>query len=169
MRPLLETVSDYCKQSLLATLGSTLGAAALLLLCWFIGGLILPNISALTYQRLLWAHPFPIQVMTASGLGFFVSHRIKGNRFAIWLWILPALVLAFDCVTWHAASAVSPESAATHFFGSDWISLPTSPQRTQLAVGQFSRTVALYTSLAYGVGSVLHIALYGRGQLVSAR
>jgi len=167
MRQLLEAVSDYCKQFFVATLGSMLGAVGLVLLCALITGLLHINVSVAAYQKLLLSHPFPLQIFTGLGLGFALSHRMKGNRFAVWLWILPALGLAFDFVTWHPTSVVTTGSAAEHFFTSEWVLLPPSPQRMQIVVDQFSRTVALCTSLAYGVGSSLHAVLSRKRHLVS--
>ena len=160
MRQVLETVSDYCKQFFVATLGSMLGAAGLVLFCALLTGLLRINVSAAAYQKLLLSHPFPLQIFVGLGLGFTLSHRMKGNRFAVWLWILPALALTFDFVTWHPTSVVTGGSAADHFFSSEWLLLPASPQRMRVVVDQLSRTVALYTSLAYGVGWLLRTVLF---------
>ncbi len=116
MRQLLEAVSDYCKQFFAATLGSMLGAVGLVLLCALITSSLRINVSSAAYQKLLLSHPFPLQIFMGVGLGFALGHRMKGNRFAVWLWILPALGLAFDFLTWHPTSVVAGGSAAEHFF-----------------------------------------------------
>lgn len=96
----------------------------------------------------LFGEPFfPLRILLALWLGWHLNNRF-GHRFARWVWILPAIYLAYTIATWtgHLYSTLSYwEDVRNELFGSG----NSSTER----VYQFSVTLPFYTSVAYSIGA----------------
>jgi len=76
-------------------------------------------------------------------LGYVSRFRWRGSH-ALWVWIPPAIYLAAGIVLWLQAGFHIGDSLR-HFFGLDCY---------PLCQDQYERTVPLYTTVAYAIGSL---------------
>ncbi len=88
---------------------------------------------------------FPVQVVTATLLGWLVSRQLR-HRSMLWVWVLPFGILCWAFVALPTITALSFQARLSHFFG--WGCLPENHCADQASV-----TAPFYTALAYSLGA----------------
>jgi hypothetical protein len=150
MRPFLE----FVVQSTVATIGAFVLGAICGLVPSIVIALLLKNsgpgnfVDHLVDQRVfrvLVDNPYflgPIVVAFALGI---LSHRVWKTKSALWVWLLPTIVLVWNVLTWKSYTTRSNWADAwANYFGSD---CGGSECLYEVFV-----TAPFYTSIAYSLG-----------------
>jgi hypothetical protein len=130
---------------LVASYGSTAGAAMLMPLLYPLAQAIDSGLSFHQFNRIFSVPYFPVQIAFGFAVGYLGRNRF-GTRFSVWVWTFPLLVFI-----WHFA-AFEPSVfqgfwrvRLDHFVGSGC--------RPPECFDQLSYTSPVYTSIAYVLGS----------------
>lgn len=96
----------------------------------------------------LFGEPFfPLDILLGFFLAFCLNRRL-GHGFARWVWILPAIRLAYTIATWnlHVYSTLS-------YWEDIWVELFGSGGSSTEGVYLLRVTLPFYTSVAYSLGA----------------
>jgi len=112
--------------------------------------------SNTTYYAWLWQHLLLVSVVPALIVGYLTVRR--PNSMATWAWAVPALVLAYKMLTYHASGSVLHENQVSlfqYFFGviqqapDSFMGDPFRP------LTQFNVTAPFCAGVAYSAGALL--------------
>jgi hypothetical protein len=118
------------------------------------------------YQIFAYRPYFPLHLMTALYLGWFLGRRL-GHRAAIWVWILPTLFLCYAVI---AIPTLTPDITSSLLWsgtGQSWLThyLGWGCRMKDRCFDQVLVTQPFYTSIAYAIGGRLAFipAIWNRG------
>jgi len=111
--------------------------------------------SNITYYAWLWHHVLLVSVAPALIVGYLTVRRL--NSMATWAWAVPALVLAYKMLTYHASGSVLYENRVSlfqYFFGVIQADDPFVVDPWRLLM-QWDVTAPFYAGVAYSAGALL--------------
>jgi hypothetical protein len=132
-------IGIYVLNLIIATIGVSLSVG-------LFGDALVPIVGYENVLSVSLKPPFPFQICLGIAVGYVSQVRWKGNRQALWVWIIPAVYLFSGIVSWVGAGYRLGDSLA-HFVGLNcW----------PLCRDQHIRTVPFYTTVAYSIGAIAY-------------
>jgi len=137
-RTLLTKVGRYALSLLLSTLG-----------VWFSVGIfdatvVTPALGRDTAKEIALRPPYPLLIMIGLLIGHISWLRWK-KLCTPWVWVLPAMYLAWGIISWSHTYGVA--DTVHHFFGRDcWPGCQV----------QYQWSYPLYSSVSFSLGLILH-------------
>jgi len=141
---------------LVASYGSTAGAAAFMYMLYPPVQAVSPRLSFHEFNRVFSVPYFPVQIAFGLAVGCIGQKRF-GTRYSLWVWSIPLLIFMWHFIVFEPSVLESVWRArANHFLG--------SACRPPLCFDQLRYTSPLYTSIAYSIGAAARKAWNTRGQ-----
>ncbi len=147
-----KSIIAYLLHVVVATIGTMMLSAIVVKLLFVLWNLIDPSVTRWRVYSLLFKPYFPVQILCGIAAGYLNGRRFQ-DRGATWVWVIPAVRLAFAIATWRSTSILEDHTRAVigHFFLEDC----QPPLWTRSCIDQSLITAPLYSSIAYSIGTLV--------------